>query len=303
MGVVPVASRIESKIPVRDVMSAAVYSILVAIVRRDQPHLPTRWPCDDLLMTRAIAGAGVLAAAVAACFATPTRPSNGDSGVTGDGKLLDGLSIDAMLNIDGNPNTCMIESFVGSGSGTCGTWADMTNLNGMASFSNTSSGELLLAMFGGTGTFVSCTSKQYAPWSRVTIDIQDVATNGPTNRTFVGLQSKDGLSRWGLDFADQTGTAVFTTSCDGVDGSVTMGPWNALKHRYIKVERTMPSKMTISTSQNNTAFEPLTECTTTADLTMTQAQLRAYTQSAGSGSSSTSPSDLAKFGFIELCQD
>jgi len=257
-------------------------------------------------MTRAIAGAVVLAAAVAACFSTPTRPGTGDSGVNGDGKLTDSLNVDAMINIDGNPNNCTTDSFVGSGSGTCGNsgWAFLTTTNGMATLSNTASGELKVTIFGGTGSLASCTGSQ-SPWNRFTVDVQEVAASGTTNRTFVGIQSADGQARWGLDFADLAGSPGFTARCDGAGTTSAATTWNSLTHRYVKIEleRALPPKVTVSTSQDNIGFNEITHCTPTAELATTQAQLRVYEQPAGSGSSMTSTSDIATFGFVELCHD
>lgn len=255
-------------------------------------------------MARAISGAVVLGAAVAACFSTPTRPGDGtdDSGVNRDSSLIDGLPLDSMLNIDGNPDNCTTDSFVGSGSGSCGPV--LTNYqasSGIVYLSGTSDGEMKLNMFGGSNSFVNCTSPP-AGWSRVTIDVQGVATSATTNHTFVGLQSMDGQGHWGLDFSRAgDGSPAFLPLCEGSTVPVSPAVWNSLEHRYVKIERTLSNQMTVSTSDDNMGFNMVSQCTSVADLSTLQAQLRVYTAAAGSNGTSTS--DIATFGFVELCQD
>lgn len=250
-------------------------------------------------MARAIAASAVLGATIAACFSTPVRPGIDDSGVTNDGRRVDGLSMDALLNPDGNAASCIVESFNGSGSGSCSAWASLQASGGGASISG---GTLNLATYGSSSAFVNCTSPGSA-WNRFTTEVTDVATLGSSQRTFVGIQSADGISRWGLEFYDDAGAVVYDILCD--DGTATSPSrigWDPLKHRYIQVERTMPTEITISTSEDNASFVGVRTCAPTAgQLAGTQAQLRVFTLFTGSGT--VSPSEVASFSWLELCHD
>jgi hypothetical protein len=239
---------------------------------------------------------------VAACFSTPTRPTeNGgsdDSGVgTGDSGIKDGAGADAMVAIDGNPASCVSDDFVGSGSGTCGlsAWGNLSQGlgSGTAYLVGTGTGELTLSNYGGDGAFVLCNSKMTG-WRRVIVDVRAVAATANGDRTFVGMQSADGTKHWGVEFSDGP---VIESVCDSNQPPPKESTSWTNSQRFIKIERVGGADVTVSTSELGSTYNQIAVCTaTTGDLDSAVAQLRAY-----KSTTTIQSSAFATFGSIELC--
>jgi hypothetical protein len=256
-------------------------------------------------MARRIAAGALVGATVAACFAAPTRPGTGDGGPGGDARTDDGadaLRDGPLANPDGDPLSCIVDDFLGTGSGTCGSsmWGNPSGAgSAVAYLTNTGTGELKLTNYGSPSGFILCLS-QGMPWNRVIVDVAGIATSSTGDRTFVGLQSADGTEHWGVDFYDDGATGAYTPVCDdGGPVSIGMTSWSATAQRYIKVERTAAASISIFTSDNTTSFTEIDTCApASAMLDTASVQLRVFKEPAVSG-----PSATATFRSIELCHD
>jgi len=155
-------------------------------------------------MARAIAISTAVGAAIAACFTTPGRPPGGGVRDDAGNLLIDASPHDAdvspdapFVSPDGAQASCVVESFTGSGSGSCGTtgWGTMSAGSGYTSLSND---KLTLGLFGSPNAFVQCASAA-GNVNRVTLDIASLGlTEAGGEYVFFGLSTGDRSKRWGI---------------------------------------------------------------------------------------------------------